>query len=312
MRPRSSKPDTQIPNLPIEMIRLDGGSFVMGLQPGLYGDDDAKQWDSTLSPFYIGKYEVTQGQYREVMGTNPSQIIQDTGQSNPEWDKLPVDNVSWFDTIIFCNRLSIKEGLTPVYQMNVSAEFPLHIVWETDPDRWLTVWGPTTDTRWREHANFRIIANADGYRLPTEAQWEYACRAETTCVYNFDFSLITSLANYYGSVYPHVSVPLPPRPPVGEPSNGTMPVGSFPPNAWGLYDMHGNVAEWVWDMFGNYPQSPRTDWFTSGFFVTERVHRGGGWSDGAIALASGYRSYIEPWYKSNAIGFRVARIVKED
>jgi formylglycine-generating enzyme required for sulfatase activity len=141
--------------------------------------------------------------------------------------------------------------------------------------------------------------NANGYRLPTEAEWEYACRAGTTTPFSTGGNITVSQANYHGQ-NPYNNAP------GGEYRERTMPVGSFAPNAWGLHDMHGNVWEWCWDRYGGYPDENGTDPAgpSEGNF---RVNRGGGWNDFGQHLRSAYRAVHPPGNKTFNLGFRVAR-----
>jgi formylglycine-generating enzyme required for sulfatase activity len=202
----------------------------------------------TVRSFYIGKYEVTQREYQEVMGTNPS---------NFKGDNLPVENVSWFDAVEYCNKRSQKEGLTPAYTIN------------------------GTNVTWNRNAN--------GYRLPTEAEWEYACRAGTTTAYNTGANISDNTGWY-----------------VANNGNRTHPVGQKPANAWGLYDMHGNVLEWCWDWYGNYPSTAQTD-PTGASSGVDRVIRGGRWINSAQYVRSAVRSVSTPSVRHNLLGFRVVR-----
>jgi formylglycine-generating enzyme required for sulfatase activity len=224
----------------LEMVALSGGAFQMGSNDG--EDDEKPVHRVTVSPFAVGKYEVTQLQWKAVMKSNDN-------PSHFRGDNLPVENVSWNDAVEFCRRLSSQTGKT--------------------------------------------------YRLPTEAEWEYACRAGTTTPFAFGPSLSSAQANFNGS-YPY-----------GEAAKGvyrekTMPVGSFAPNAFGLYDMHGNVWEWCqdwhdkdyyWQSPGNNPQGP-----TSG---TYRVLRGGSWDYNGDYCRSGNRSGNSPDSRTHYLGFRV-------
>ena len=229
-----------------EMVRVPGGNFQMGNPDTSEWSDDARPVHTvTLSAFSIGKYEVTQALYESVMGENPSYF---TG------DNLPVEQVTWYEAVAFCNALSEREGLAKAYTINGT--------------------------------NVTQNTSASGYRLPTEAQWEYACRAGTTTAYNTGASITTSQANFDGAV------------------EMTTAVGSYAPNAWGLYDMHGNVSEWCWDWFDGYSSEPQTDpaGASSG---SSRVLRGGSYSRTAVRSAD--RSYGSPSAGIDRVGFRVVR-----
>jgi len=248
---------------PANMVRINGGTFTMGSpanEPKRDGDEGQHQ--VMVSGFYMGKYEVTQKEYQEIMGTNPSYF---------KGDNLPVEQVSWFDAVEYCNKRSQKEGLTPAYSISGS--------------------GDSRTVTWNRNAN--------GYRLPTEAEWEYACRGGTTTPFNTGNNITTSQANYDGN-YPYNNNAK------GEYRKKTMPVGSFAPNGWGLYDMHGNVFEWCWDCYGAYASGPQTDpvGASSGSY---RVFRGGSWADSAGALRSAYRVNYNPYARVSSIGFRLVR-----
>ncbi len=198
-------------------------------------------------PFYLGVYEVTQGQYEEVMGKNPSSF------KGPD---LPVESVSWEEATEFCRRLSTKEGRF--------------------------------------------------YRLPTEAEWEYACRAGTTTPFAFGETLSSEQdANFNGNGTYGGGMK-------GRYVKMTMPVGSYRANTWGLYDMHGNVREWCADWYGEsyYATSPRDDppGPPSGSY---RVDRGGGWSRGPIYCRSAGRFRHAPDAKGDNLGYRVALVPAE-
>ena len=230
----------------------------------------------TLSAFKMGKYQVTQEQYQAVMGLNPSGF-----NSNPMageiQDKRPVEQISWYDIIVFCNRLSVMEGLTPAYRINNSI----------NPDTWGSV--PTANNAtWNA---VEIISESTGYRLPTEAQWEYACRAGTTTNWYFGSteSDLTKYAWYEANS-----------------SNRTHQVGLKTASDWGLCDMYGNVWEWVWDWQGNYPTSNQTDYKgpSSGNY---RVLRGGNYADPTSRINSAYRLWIGSSHRDSNVGFRVVR-----
>jgi formylglycine-generating enzyme required for sulfatase activity len=252
-------PVNPAPNVPSDMVRIQGGTFTMGSPASEANrDSDEVQHRVTVSSFYMGKYEVTQKEYAALMGTNPS---------NFKGDNLPVEMVTWYDAVNYCNARSRSEGLTPAY----------------------TVSG--TNVTWNR--------SATGYRLPTEAEWEYACRAGTTTPFSMGSNITTNQANYDGN----------------NPYNGnakgtyrakTTAVGSFAPNAWGLYDMHGNVREWCWDWFGDYGTAAQTDpmGVSSG---SNRVFRGGSWFSNGQYLRSAFRYGYTPSYRDIYLGFRLLR-----
>lgn len=253
-----------------DLILINGGTYLMGSpETEMQRETDEVQHEVTVSDFYIGRYEVTQKEYEDVMGENPS---------NFEGENLPVENVTWYEAIEYCNKLSEKEGLTPVYTIDGE-----NVSWDR---------------------------SANGYRLPTEAEWEYAARAGTTTPFNTENSISDEEANYYGH-YPYgieenyfTQENLETEP--GEYRQTTVEVNSFSPNKWGLYNIHGNVAEWCFDYYGAYdlentdnPSGPTTG--------TLRVNRGGGWNDYAKHLRCAYRASTTPDQKMSNIGFRVVR-----
>lgn len=253
-----------------DLILINGGTYLMGSpETEMQRETDEVQHEVTVSDFYIGRYEVTQKEYEEVMGENPS---------NFEGENLPVENVTWYEAIEYCNKLSEKEGLTPVYTIDGE-----NVSWDR---------------------------SANGYRLPTEAEWEYAARAGTTSTFNTENSISDEEANYYGH-YPYgieenyfTQENLETEP--GQYRQTTVEVDSFSPNKWGLYNIHGNVAEWCFDYYGAYdlentdnPSGPTTG--------TLRVNRGGGWNDYAKHLRCAYRASTTPDQKMSNIGFRVVR-----
>ncbi|MDR2702565.1 MAG: SUMF1/EgtB/PvdO family nonheme iron enzyme [Spirochaetaceae bacterium] len=251
------QPTPTPPPASANMVRINGGTFTMGGPAAEWDRDMYVQHQVTVSSFYMGKYEVTQKEYREIMGTNPSKF---------KGDNLPVEMVSWFDAVEYCNKRSQKEGLTPAYTISGT--------------------GDNRTVTWNRNAN--------GYRLPTEAEWEYACRAGTTTAYNTGATISNNTGWYYMNS-----------------NNKTHPVGQKPLNPWGLYDMHGNVLEWCWDWYGSYSSDAQTDpvGAASGSY---RVLRGGSWSLGAFFARSFHRDYNDPTIQSNeysvgVFGFRLVR-----
>ena len=239
-------------------VRINNGTFLIGSpdnEPQRNIEDESPQHQVTLSSFRIGKYPVTQKEYREVTGKNPSHF---------KGDNLPVEMVSWFDALEYCNIRSQNEGLTPAYTINGK-----NVIWHKD---------------------------ANGYRLPTEAEWEYACRAGTTTPFNRGLNITTSQANFDGT-HPNNIIK-------GINRGRTTPVGGFSPNAWGLYDMHGNVWEWCWDIFGEYTNENKAN--PDGSFIgPARVCRGGSWNASARGVRSACRGKDTPDYCDNNMGFRL-------
>jgi formylglycine-generating enzyme required for sulfatase activity len=228
----------------MELVYIPAGEFMMG--SNAYDSEKPIRRVTIAEGFWMGKYEVTQGQWRSVMGNNPSHF------SNCGAD-CPVEQVSWNDTKEFISRLNARN---------------------------------------------------DGfvYSLPTEAQWEYAARAGTTTAFAFGDSLSSTQANFDGN-YPYGNAPKGPY------LERTTKVGSYKPNAWGLYDMHGNVWEWVEDIYksdgyGGLPTDGSAN-VTRGD-SSFRVLRGGSWFNLGDDARSAYRGGSSPTGRDlNDLGFRV-------
>jgi formylglycine-generating enzyme required for sulfatase activity len=268
------------------MVNIMPGTFLMGSPTNEAGRDswETRHTITFNGSFWMSRYQVTQELYEAVMGSNPSYFTTAKGRppASGETDaKRPVDNVSWYDAIVFCNKLSIAEGFTPVYSIKGS----------TDPEAWGPV--PTSfDATWHPTVDNYIHGSLSGYRLPTEARWEYACRAETTTAYNTGSSISNNTGwytNNSGGV-------------------GTHQVGLKPANAWGLYDMHGNVWEWVFDTNADYSVTTGDDPYSNHSGMTKRVMRGGSYRSSSTEVRSAYRNvYIGPETPNMEFGFRLAR-----
>jgi len=240
----------------LELVEILGGSFQMGSpkdEPERYEDEDP-QHQVTLNDFFIGKYPITQTQWRAVASLPQVNQELDSDPSNFKGDDRPVEQVSWHDAVEFCARLSVKTG--------------------------------------RE------------YGLPTEAEWEYACRAGTTTPFCFGEMITTDLANYNGSTYNDG--------PKGTDRGETTPIASFPANAYGLYDMHGNVWEWCadhWhDSYADKPeelkQNGNLPW-RSDDEDARRSLRGGSWINYPGHCRSALRGSNLPVVRDGNVGFRV-------
>jgi len=265
----------------VEMVQVAGGSFQMGTASG-GGSYEMPVHTVTLTGFSMGKYPVTQEQYQAVMGSNPSYFDGTVGKkpaSGEAQGKRPVEQVSWYDAIVFCNKLSVKEGLSPAYSINGS----------TDTSAWGSVPTGDRDGKWDA---VEVVHGSKGYRLPTEAQWEYAAKGGNGSPGNYTYSG----SNTAGNVAWYE----------GNSDDKTHEVGKKLPNALGLYDMSGNVWEWCWDWHGSYTGVAQTD--PAGAVAgAYRVLRGGGWSNDAVFTRSVNRSSGNPGSWNHLIGFRLVR-----
>jgi serine/threonine protein kinase/formylglycine-generating enzyme required for sulfatase activity len=284
-----SSPVISTNSLGTKLALIPPGEFQMGSpesEPARGGHEQQHRVRIT-KPFYLGVTEVTQSEFERVMERNPSVFRNCGGDSEkttgPDTSRNPVDSVSWFDAIEFCNKLSKKEGLQAYYRI---AEI------KRQNDGWI------------KHATVSV-EGGNGYHLPTEAQWEYACRAGTTTPFSFGAVNNGSECNCNGGQ------------PYGTEEKGpalgrTVPVGSFRPNAFGLCDMHGNVVEWCWDVYDDafYQHSPASDPLgpSDG---TKRVIRGEGYGGPGSNCRSAWRYPVIPADRGfwGNLGFRFARDV---
>jgi len=286
----------------IEMVSIPAGTFMMGsptTEPNRW--DDETQHSVTLSAFSMSKYQVTQAQWVAVMGTGEDRTTTSYGKGN----NYPIYSVNWYDAIVFCNKLSIKEGLNPVYSIGG----------KTNPAEWGAI--PTSnDATWNAAV---MDKSKNGYRLPTEAEWEYACRgsypnkATETNTKPFGIGdgtkMISGLANF-DVTYPYDLNHSPAGHYNDTSATGyvdkTTAVGSYTANNYGLYDMHGNVWEWCWDWYKADITADNTN-PTGAVTGSDRVGRGGYWGSGGRYLRSASRSDSNPYCRGSGIGFRLVR-----
>ena len=257
------------------MIPIPAGTFEMGTREGVYGGEDTERpvHSVNISAFEMSRTTITRELWNELIPWDSS--------SFPYSDYMPANNVTWFDAVNFCNLLSEAHGLTPCYTLTDVAFDSLnnHI----------------------KDAEVTCNWDANGYRLPTEAEWEYACRAGTTTRFNLGDSVFDlNRAAWYlcnSGIEVH-------------------PVGEKEPNNFGLYDMHGNGWEWVWDWssLGYYSESPVQDprgpeTGATGQF--ERVVRGGAYARRAFNCRCGRRYSQPPGFRTTGYTFRVVRKAAE-
>lgn len=202
----------------------------------LRDDRSGTRWQTRIDPFLLGRHPVTAGLHRTVTGSDPSPAASGA---------VPLTNISWLDAVDLCNRISAGAGLGPAYSRDVRSD---EVTWDRA---------------------------SDGYRLPTEAEWQYACKAGTT---GYRYGEIDAIAWYDGN------------------SGGRVhDVGAKEPNAWGLHDMLGNVWEWCWDVYDEE------------VYGAYRIFRGGGWAESERGCGATVRRRSHPTFAIDDLGLRLAR-----
>ncbi|MDH6131426.1 sulfatase modifying factor 1 [Kitasatospora sp. MAA4] len=212
---------------------------MVAIQPGQVTLTDRRtrrSWPVELAPYQLAAFPVTQELYARITEQRPG---------TARGERLPVEGVSWWDAVRFCNALSEHEGYAPAYRLD----------------------GDDEGIEWN--------ANADGYRLPTEAEWEHACRAGTTGPH---YGPLDEIAWYRGNSDERIHQ-----------------VGGRRPNAWGLHDMLGNTWDWCWDVYD------------AEVYGSYRVLRGGGWFDEHWSCRASARRRSHPSFRVDDVGFRMAR-----
>jgi formylglycine-generating enzyme required for sulfatase activity len=247
--------------IPDNFIHVEGGTFLMGSSNG--NSNESPAHEVTVNSFIIGKYPVTQKEWYEVMGSTVTQQRDMVNKLYPlrgVGDNYPMYYVNWYEALEYCNKRSLTEGLSPVYR--ISKNFAA--------------------CDWR----------ANGYRLPTEAEWEYAAKGGNMDSIVFDYSGGNSAdeAVWY----------------MKNSGDAAHPVGMKKPNSLGLYDMSGNVWEWCWDRFDKYPLDAQTN-PRGAYEGSKRVIRGGCWLLPALRARSSFRCSGIPSLGNYNKGFRVAR-----
>ena len=267
-----------------EMVILPPGTFLMGSpeEEGERYDDEYLHKVNLTKSFAISRTEITQGQFASVMKKNP--VLEYGCRGVTSGDHLPVVCVDWFEAVAFCNALSEIEGLTPAYEVTLD--------FNEDVFARIVIWNQA----------------AEGYRLLTEAEWEYAARAGTqdSWVGTSDAESVCQHDNL-ADAKAKAGVPELAAFDCDDGFANLAPVGSKELNRWQLYDLGGNVAEWVWDTYGDYPERSVQDPVYDEPNGSYRVFRGGSWGYGPRDARVANRNRYKPSDRVGILGFRIAR-----
>ena len=270
----------------IAMVLVNSGTFEMGKNgDGTVNNAQTVRTVTLTKGFYIGKYEVTQAQWEAVMGSLPDGMPEQYGIGSD----FPMYYTNWYDTIVFCNKLSMKEGLTPAFRIDG----------KTDPDEWGPVPTSTTHESYATYKDVEIIADSNGYRLPSEAQWEYAAKgghkaSDPYYIYPGSNRIGLVAWCYYNNGT------------AGTELYGAKRVGTRKANELGIHDMTGNVAEWCLDNLNSTVPTGDTDplsWNNGG---NDKNTRGGYWNDG-LQTRPVNNSFMNLRGGDFRVGFRLAR-----
>jgi formylglycine-generating enzyme required for sulfatase activity len=283
---------------------VHAGSFTQGSPREEFGhaynEEVQVPWQNSIVPFTVQhvltrdilvmETEVTQEMWANLKRVQTSLPLDPT-QVEGRGPKFPVNSVTWFESILFANLLTLKAGLKPCYYTN-SAQSAL-----INSSNYLG-------------GQYYFDINANGYRLPTEAEWEYFCRAGTATPFHiyepyYDGSNWQRCKSGLFQFLERVATIC------DNNKGGPVAVGTRDPNPWGLYDVHGNVAEWCWDWHLSYPSTQLLNYYgpNSG---SQRIIRGGGWFWAASLCRSAARGSDDPGIRNNSFGFRLVRTLRQN